>query len=135
MSTPSKGRARVAPSAALVPPSERVQIRLPKRDLGIANGQFATIAALDPPTGDATLTLCRGRQVKVNLKSFPHFDPGYAVTSHASQGATADRVIVSIDTTRSRELVNRQQFYVSLSRGRHDAVIFADTRESLPRAR
>jgi hypothetical protein len=68
------------------------------------------------------------------LKSFPYFDHGYAVTSHASQGATVDRVLLNIDTTRSRWLVNRQQFYVSLSRARHDALIFTDSREELPRA-
>ena len=113
---------------------ERIQIRLPDRKLGIANGQFATITALDSATGDATLTLSRGRQLIINLRSFPHVDHGYAVTSHASQGATVDHVIVNVDTTRSRELVNRQQFYVSLSRARHDAVIFTDSRESLPRA-
>jgi hypothetical protein len=67
------------------------------------------------------------------LRSFPHVDHGYAVTSHASQGATVDHVIVNVDTTRSRELVNRQQFYVSLSRARRDAVIFTDSRESLTR--
>ena len=70
----------------------------------------------------------------MNLKSFPHLDQGYAVTSHASQGAAVDRVLINIDTTRSRELVNRQQFYVSLSRARHDALIFTDSREALPTA-
>jgi ATP-dependent exoDNAse (exonuclease V) alpha subunit len=113
---------------------ERIQFRLPHRQLGIANGQFATISALDPATGTATLRLGRERVSKLNLKSFPHLDHGYAVTSHASQGATVDRVLVDIDTTRSRELVNRQQFYVSLSRARHDALIFTDSREALPRA-
>jgi hypothetical protein len=44
------------------------------------------------------------------LKSFPYLDHGYAVTSRASQGATVDRVLINIDTTRRRELVNRQQF-------------------------
>jgi hypothetical protein len=68
------------------------------------------------------------------LKSFPHLDHGYAVTSHASQGATLDRVLINIDTTRSRWPVNRQQFYVSLSRAYHDALIFTDSREALPRA-
>jgi hypothetical protein len=70
----------------------------------------------------------------MNLKSFPHLDHGYAVTSHASQGATVDRVLVNIDATRSRKLVNCQQFYVSLSRARHDALIFTDSREALPHA-
>ncbi|HKF27818.1 MAG TPA: ATP-binding domain-containing protein [Candidatus Binataceae bacterium] len=113
---------------------ERIQFRLPHRQLGIANGQFASISALDPTSGVATLRFGRRRQSKLNLKSFPHLDHGYTVTSHASQGATVDRVFINIDTTRSRELVNRQQFYVSLSRARHDAQIFTDSREALPRA-
>jgi hypothetical protein len=33
-----------------------------------------------------------------------------------------------------REQINRQQFYISLSRARHDALIFADSREAVPRA-
>jgi ATP-dependent exoDNAse (exonuclease V) alpha subunit len=113
---------------------ERIQFRLPHRQLGIANGQFATISALDTTSGDATLRLGRERVSKLNLKSFPHLDHGYAVTSHASQGATVDRVLINIDSTRSRELVNRKQFYVSLSRARHDALIFTDSREAMPRA-
>jgi conjugative relaxase-like TrwC/TraI family protein len=113
---------------------ERIQFRLPHRQLGLATGQLATISGLDPTSGDATLKLGRERFSKLNLKSFPHLDHGYAVTSHASQGATVDRVLVNIDTRRSRELVNRQQFYVSLSRARHDALIFTDSREAMPRA-
>jgi ATP-dependent exoDNAse (exonuclease V) alpha subunit len=113
---------------------ERIQFRLPHRQLGIANGPFTTIAALDPATGTATLRLGPKRESKLNLKSFLHLDHGYTVTSHSSQGATVDRVLINIDTTRSRELVNRQQFYVSLSRARHDALIFTDSREALPRA-
>jgi ATP-dependent exoDNAse (exonuclease V) alpha subunit len=51
-------------------------------------------------SGDATLRLGRKRELKLNLKLFPHLDYGYAVTSHASQGATVDRVLVNINTTR-----------------------------------
>ena len=113
---------------------ERIQFRLPHRELGIANGQFATISALDPSSGDVTLRLGREREAKLNLKIFPHLDHGYAVTSHASQGATVDRVLINIDTTSSRELLNRKQFYVSLSRARYDARIFTDSWGALPRA-
>jgi hypothetical protein len=60
---------------------------------------------------------------------------GYAVTSHVRARARRfDRVLINLDTTRSRELANRQHFYVSLSRARHDALIFTDSREELPRA-
>jgi len=113
---------------------ERVQFRLPDRELGVANGQFATIAELDPSTGIARLRLGRQRELKLNLKSFLHLDHGYSVTSHSSQGATVDRVLVNVDTARRRELVNRKQFYVSLSRARLDALIFTDSREELPLA-
>jgi len=37
-------------------------------------------------------------------------------TSHAAQGAAVDRVIVNVDSMRSAQLVNRKQFYVSISR-------------------
>jgi len=113
---------------------ERIQFRIPHKQLGLATAQFATISGLDPTSGDATLRLGRQRESKLNLRAFPHLDHGYAVTSHASQGATVDRVLVNIDTTRRRELVNRQQFYVSLGRARHDALILTDSREALPSA-
>src|SRR5207245_403253 len=59
---------------------------------------------------------------------------GYASTSHSSQGATVDRVIVNVDTNRSPELVNREQFYVSISRARNAATIYTDDREALHHA-
>jgi ATP-dependent exoDNAse (exonuclease V) alpha subunit len=113
---------------------ERIQFRLAHRALGVANGQFATISALDLTCGDVTLSLGHERESKLNLKAFPHLDYGYAVTSHASQAATVDGVLVNIDTTRSHQLVNRQQFYVSLRRARYDALIFTDSLGALPRA-
>ena len=113
---------------------EQIQFRAPHRELGIANGQFAIIAALDPATGAITLRTGRGREFKLNLKDLPHLDHGYAVTSHSSQGATVDQVIVNVDTTRGPELVNRQQFYVSISRARYNARVFTDSREALPHA-
>ena len=52
---------------------------------------------------------------------------GYAVTSHSSQGATADRVLVHVDTEQARdELVNSRLAYVSVSRGRSDAQIYTN---------
>ena len=102
--------------------------------LGIANGQFATISALDPTGGDATLRLGRQRESKLNLKPFPHLEHGYATTSHPGRGATVGRILINFDTRRSRDLVNRQQFYASPSRARHDAQILTDSREALPKA-
>jgi hypothetical protein len=45
-----------------------------------------------------------------------------------------DRVIVNVDTERGVRLVNRRQFYVSLSRARDDARIYTDNADALARA-
>ena len=45
-----------------------------------------------------------------------------------------DRVIVNVDTLRSIELVNRKQFYVSISRARDEVTIYADDRRTLRHA-
>ena len=53
--------------------------------------------------------------------------PSYAVTSHSSQGATADRVLVHVDTEQAQDqLVNSRLAYVSLSRGHYDAQIYTN---------
>src|SRR5437879_7764728 len=68
-----------------------------------------------------------GRTVSLNIKENPHLDYGYAVTSHSSQGQTADRVLVHVDTEQAGEkLVNRRLAYVAVSRGRYDAQIYTN---------
>jgi ATP-dependent exoDNAse (exonuclease V) alpha subunit len=58
------------------------------------------------------------------------------MTSHSSQGATVDRVLVHIDTgdSRNRALINQTLGYVALSRPRHDAEIFTDNEANLGKA-
>jgi hypothetical protein len=56
----------------------------------------------------------------------PQFDPGYAVTSHCSQGLTAERVLVHADTKVHPELLSSRFAYVSISRASHEATIFTD---------
>jgi conjugative relaxase-like TrwC/TraI family protein len=57
-------------------------------------------------------------------------DYGYVSTSHSSQGKTADKVIVS-QSSLSAEAASLEQFYVSVSRGRDEIVIFTDDKFSL----
>ena len=111
---------------------DRIQFRAPDRALGVANGEFATIIAIDDRR--ARLRIDNGRQISAAIGRLKHIDYGYASTSHSSQGATVDRVIANIDTLRSAELVNRKQFYVSISRARHAATIYTDDRSALQRA-
>src|SRR5437879_555130 len=73
-----------------------------------------------------------GRTVAFTIKENPHLDYGYAVTSHSSQGQTADRVLVHVDTEQAGEkLVNRRLAYVAVSRGRYDAQIYTNDKTSL----
>ena len=87
-------------------------------------------AALAPHQPD----LDNGQEMTAALDRLRHIDHGYASTSHSAQGATVDRVIVDIDTQLSRELVNRKQFYVSISRARTSISIYTDDRHSLSHA-
>ncbi len=54
------------------------------------------------------------------------------MTSHSSQGQTADRVLIHADTElAAKDLLNNRMAYVAVSRGAYDAQIFTDNREQL----
>jgi ATP-dependent exoDNAse (exonuclease V) alpha subunit len=116
----------------LIANGDRIQFRAPDRALGVVNGEFATVVAIDDRR--STLRMDDGREVNAAVGRLHHIDYGYASTSHSSQGATVDRVIVNIDTARSAELVNRKQFYVSISRARHGVTVYTDDRFTLRHA-
>jgi conjugative relaxase-like TrwC/TraI family protein len=111
---------------------DRIQFRAPDRGLGVANGEFATIESVDSVR--AVVRLDSGRQLSAASDRLRHIDHGYASTSHSAQGATVDHVIVDINTQLSPELVNRKQFYVSISRARSGIAIFTDDRPQLGHA-
>jgi ATP-dependent exoDNAse (exonuclease V) alpha subunit len=73
-----------------------------------------------------------GRAVEFDSVKHPHLDHGYAVTSHSSQGQTAGRVLIHVDTQLgAKDLLNNRMAYVAVSRGAYDAQIFTDDREKL----
>jgi len=110
---------------------DRVQFTAPNREQHIANRELGTIEKIDG-SGNLQLRLDSGRTVAFNIKENPHLDYGYAVTSHSSQGQTADRVLVHVDTEQAGEkLVNRRLAYVAVSRGRYDAQIYTNDKTSL----
>ena len=76
-----------------------------------------------------------GRTSSLEVTDRRHIDYGYAVTSHSSQGQTAGRVLVHIETDRASEkLVNQRLAYVAVSRGQYDARIYTDDKVKLVRA-
>ena len=63
-------------------------------------------------------------------KDYGHFTLGYVVTSHASQGKTVDKVIIS-QSSMSFRASSKEQFYVSVSRGRQAVSIYTDDKLDL----
>jgi ATP-dependent exoDNAse (exonuclease V) alpha subunit len=54
------------------------------------------------------------------------------MTSHSSQGQTADRVLIHVDTELgAKALLNSRMAYVSVSRGRYDAQIYTSNAATL----
>jgi ATP-dependent exoDNAse (exonuclease V) alpha subunit len=66
-------------------------------------------------------------------KNFGHIAYGYVVTSHAAQGKTVDKVLIG-QSHLSLPASDRQQLYVSVSRGREQVVIFTDDKAALREA-
>lgn len=105
---------------------DRVQFTAPYKEQHVANRELGTIEKADA-NGSLQLRLDSGRRLAFNIKQNPHLDYGYAVTSHSSQGQTADRVIIHVDTEQAGDrLVNRRLGYVAISRGRYDAQIYTN---------
>lgn len=89
----------------------------------LINGQRVQVREVQ----NGRITLTDGRELPPNYNTFTH---GYAVTSHSSQGKTVDDVLL-VASARSFPAVNREQFYVSISRGREHVQVFTDDAELL----
>jgi len=104
---------------------DRIQFTAPDKSLGVANRDLAVIESI-APDGRISARLDSNRQVEFNAHEHRHFDHGYAVTSHSSQGLTAERVLVNADTGVHPDLLNSRFGYVSISRASHEATLFTD---------
>jgi hypothetical protein len=109
---------------------DRIQFTAPDKSLGVANRDLAVIEAIHPD-GRLFARLDDNRQIEFNTSDHRHFDHGYAVTSHSSQGLTAERVLVHADTSVHPDLLNSRFGYVSISRASHEATLFTDNMAKL----
>lgn len=82
----------------------------------LANGELVTVRQVH---ADGRIALRDGRMLPKDYRQFVH---GYAVTSYAAQGKTVDHVLFSDSAVRAA--TNRQQWYVTISRGRKGVKIF-----------
>jgi len=113
---------------------DRIQFTAPANDLRIANRELGAITGIGD-AGRLNLQMDTGGSLQIDPNKHPHLDYGYAMTSHSSQGQTADRVLIHVDTElAAKDLLNNRMAYVGVSRGAFDAQIFTNDREKLPTA-
>jgi conjugative relaxase-like TrwC/TraI family protein len=110
---------------------DRLQFSAIHKDLGISNRDIGTITKMEPDRLTVLMDGKEQRSVSFNPAEFRQFDHGYAVTSHSSQGLTADRLIANIDTESSRSLINNRLAYVAISRASEDARIYTNDAATL----
>ena len=92
----------------------------------LVNGELVTIARV---RSDGCVELTDGRVLD---QTYRQFVPGYAVTSYASQGKTVDYVLFSDSAVRAA--TSKEQWYVTISRGRKGVRIFTSDTEALREA-
>lgn len=109
---------------------DRVQLTAPVSEMKLANRELGTVERI--AEGRMSVKMDGGCEVQLDTVKHPHLDHGYAVTSHSSQGQTADRVLINVDAELgAKDLLNNRMAYVAVSRGACDAQLFTDSREKL----
>jgi ATP-dependent exoDNAse (exonuclease V) alpha subunit len=110
---------------------DRVQLTAPSRDLKLANREQATVEGIGQD-GRMSLKMDGGREFEIDSLKYPHLDHGYAVTSHSSQGQTADRVLIHVDTELgAKDLLNNRMAYVAVSLGKQRSLLFYISTEDI----
>ena len=89
----------------------------------LANGELVTV---DSVLANGQIRLRDGRTLG---KDYRRFVRGFAITSYASQGKTVDYVLFSDSAVKAA--TNRQQWYVTISRGRRGVRIFTSDKAQL----
>jgi ATP-dependent exoDNAse (exonuclease V) alpha subunit len=89
----------------------------------LVNGELVTVGKV---LANGQIRLRDGRVLGTAYRRFVR---GFAITSYASQGKTVDYVLFSDSAV--RPATNRQQWYVTISRGRRGVRIFTSDKEQL----
>jgi conjugative relaxase-like TrwC/TraI family protein len=93
----------------------------------ISNGRLDEVEGFDR---QGNLRLKSGMTVD---QDYGHWDLGYAITSHASQGKDRDIAIAAIGA-QSLAAVNAKQLYVTISRAKEDVALYVDDKAAVRRA-
>ena len=104
-----------------VAPNDQLLLTANRRQPGFraTNGETVTVSRVDE---HGRIRLNDGRTLPADYK---HFDHGYAVTAHRSQGKSVDAVVISGDA------MKKELFYVAASRGRESVTVVTSDKELL----
>ena len=105
---------------------DRIQFTANNRELAVSNRDMGTIERIERNKMSVKMEGTKERTITFDATQMRHFDHGYAVTSHSSQGLTADRVLVNMDTKVHPELINTRFTSVSISRASEDVRIYTN---------
>lgn len=111
----TKGRLALAPN-------DRVLFSKNNTDMGVTNGQLATITSIGVDT--LTVQMDDGGYRTIDVMEYDEFDYGYAMTVHKAQGVTVARSYGYVSSNMDREMS-----YVMMSRFRECHHLFVDNRQ------
>ncbi|WP_417276799.1 MobF family relaxase [Castellaniella sp.] len=105
------------------------QVRITRNDIqhDMVNGQLARVAGIE---ADTVTLETSGRQITLPTDQPLHLDYAYTTTAHSAQGLTCDQVLYNAESF-SRTTA-QDTYYVSISRERHEVVVFTDDADKLP---
>lgn len=99
---------------------DRVLFTGKSKDIGVIKGDLGMVT--DVRGSIMTVQLDTNKTVKVPTALFRDVRLGYSITTHRSQGATVDNVLIMAGPT----WINRELSYVQASRARNEIHIFCD---------
>ena len=99
---------------------DRVLFTGKSKDIGVIKGDSGTVTAIRGSL--LTVQLDTQKTVKVPTASFQDLRLGYSITTHRSQGATVDNVLIMAGPN----WINRELSYVQASRARNEIHLFCD---------
>ncbi len=105
------------------------QVRITRNDAqhDLVNGQLAKVVGIKA----STVTIeTGGKSITLPTDQPLHLDYAYTTTAHSAQGLTCDRVLYNAESF-SRTTA-QDTYYVSISRERHEVVVFTDDADKLP---
>ncbi len=98
---------------------DKILLRANDKKAGLVNGDVLTVKAIG---AGGRIETVEGKTLTASYRQFTH---GYVVTSHKSQGRTADHVVVAAAR------LDCKAAYVACSRGRQSCTVFTPEKEKL----